>query len=290
MIRNRSNSPGLTAAEVPAARPNPYTNSLFTPLLYPLRDNGPRPRFGRSGRDEVGTMQGTAIAWGGVCNALDALVAADGTAAHRHPLALTTTGVRRSDRAPSAARRDLADALHALLAVHGDRPGLADEAAARVGEVAPRGGGDGGIAADWLGQAAAGLADERDALARLVVAAGPLPSTPGQAATDAAFAAQRHAFRMLARSDRAGVATGAVAALALDWRAMRRVLLRAADAFGVTLARPTLPAAEETATVLGLVGESPSAERALLFGARALLDQHRALWTLLEARASARSG
>ena len=203
--------------------------------------------------------------------ALDALVGADGTAGHPQAARL---------RRPRADRRDLADAVHALLALHGTHPGLAGEAARLAS----------GVAAAWLDEAAAGLARERDALSRLAAAAGPLPSTPGQAATDQAFAAQRNAFSMLARSDRRGVATGAAAALVLDWAAIRRVAVRAADAFGVALPPASLPDPLETATVLEFAADGPAAERAVLFGARALLDQHRAMWSLLEARASARNG
>lgn len=202
--------------------------------------------------------------------ALEALVGADGTAAHPY--------ARRLGRSDSA-RRDLGDALHALCAVHGTHPGLADDALARACDAA---------VASWLEGVAGGLARERQCLAKLVSAAGPLPSTPGQAAADTAWAAQRHTFQMLAWSDRAGVAAGAAAALALDWVAIRDVLTRAADAYGLSLAPLTLPPAGETATALGLIGAGAAAERALLFGARALLDQHRALWSLLEARAAAR--
>lgn len=192
---------------------------------------------------------------------LDALAAADGTAGHPHARALL---------APRAPRRDLADAVHALLALHGTRPGLADEAADHAGP---------GPEAAWLRDLADAFAGEREALARLAAAAGPPVSTPGQAAADAAFAAQRHAFRMLARSDRVGVAAGAAAALALDWLGVRRVLARAADAYDAELPPPMFP-----------LPEAAPATRAALFGVRALLDQHRALWSLLEARASAREG
>lgn len=216
-------------------------------------------------------VQGTATAWGGTAwEAVDALVEADGTATH--PFA-------RRLREAGSARRDLADAAHALCAVHGTQPGLADEALARGGD---------GIAASWLEEISVAFARERQLLARVLAAAGPLPSTPGQAHTDVAFAAQRHAFQMLARSDRTGVAAGAAAALALDWVAIRRVVARAADAFGAPTPPLILPPAQETATVLGLVAGTNAAERALLFGARALLEQHRALWSLLEARAAAR--
>ena len=188
---------------------------------------------------------------------------------------------RPAGHMPMARRVDLADAIHALCAVHGVHRGLADEA--RVHPAV-------GPAAAWLDEVAAGMAAERALLSRTVAAAGPLPSTPGQAATDAAFVTQRHAFRMLARSDRAGVATGAAAALALDWVMIRAVIARAAEAYGVALPPLTLPAPADTAAVLGRLADGAGLERAMMFGARALLDQHRALWSLLEARAIAREG
>lgn len=224
-----------------------------------------------------------------------ALIAAEGSSAHAHARRLCTADRRatRPDAAPfdderraaspgqvSFARRvDLGDAVHALCAVHGAHRSLADQAREH-----PAAGG----AAAWLDEVACALSTERALLVRTVSAAGPLPSTPGQAATDAAFAAQRHAFHMLAHSDRAGVATGAAAALALDWSAIRAVIGRAAEAYGLTLPAPTLPTAGETAAVLDRLADGAGIERALLFGARALLDQHRALWSLLEARALAR--
>lgn len=243
-----------------------------------------------------------AAAGGHAWDGLRTLVDADGSAAHPFTRGLTLADrraarepvfavmqERRADTRPPAlpggtplARRiDLCDAAHALCAVHGARRGLVDEALEHP---------TAGLAAEWLADVAGALATERAQLSRLVAAAGPLPSTPGQAATDAAFAAQRHAFHMLARSDRAGVATGAAAALALDWIAIRGVLARTAEAFGLALPPMTFPAVEETATVVELVAGSPAAERALLFGARALLSQHRAFWDILEARSSAREG
>lgn len=248
---------------------------------------------------------------GQVWEALRALVEAEGSSAHafvatlaaadrrapRDPVFAAPQTRRASDReaappepergsalpggATVARRVDLGDATHALCAVHGAHRGLADEARDHPAV---------GVATAWLDEVARAMAAERGLLSRVVAAAGPLPSTPGQAQTDAAWATQRNAFRMLSRSDRAGVATGAAAALALDWPAVRGVLARAADAFGVAPPPLALPGAAETATVLDQVAAGPAAERALLFGARALLAQHRAFWDLLEARSSARRG
>lgn len=193
------------------------------------------------------------------------LAAADGTSAHPH------AGLLRRSAAP---RRDLADAVHALCAVHGARPGAAEEARRRAGD-------------PWLDRAADLFAAERAVLARLCSAAGPLPSTPGQSATEAALAGQRHALGVLAASDRQGCALGVVAALALDWCAVRPVLYRAAAAFGLSddvLPNPTAGVEDALARAVAR-GVS---ERAVLFGAEQLLAQHRGLWSLLEARADAR--
>lgn len=195
------------------------------------------------------------------------LVQADGSAAHPHARAL---------RSPTVARRDLADAVHALCAVHGTLPGVADKARR----------GDG--ADDWLAASAEAFAAERGLLSRLVAASGPLPSTPGQAASEAALVGQRQALRVLASSDRAGCALGVVVALAFEWRAVRPILGNAASAFGITerfeLPNPT--AGSDAAIAAALA--SGASERALLFGADQLLAQHRGLWSLLEARAAAR--
>ena len=199
-----------------------------------------------------------------------ALVDADGSARHPHLLRLLK---------PRAPRRDLADAVHALCAVHGSHPGLVDEALAHCAQP---------DACTWLAEVAAAFARERAAIALLAAAAGPLPSTPGQAETEAALAGIRHAAEMLARSDRGGCATGAAAALAGDWAVIRFVLARAADCFAVDLPGPELPSEANTAASLAIFGASPAAERAMNFGARQLLAQHRGLWDLLESRAAAR--
>lgn len=200
-----------------------------------------------------------------------ALVRADGSAGHPHLLALLQ---------PRSPRRDLADAVHALCAVHGGHPGLIDAALERCAQP---------DACDWLDEVATAFATERAAIALLVAAVGPLPSTPGQAESESALSGIRHAAEMLARSDRGGCATGAVAALLDDWTSIRAVLNRAADCFAVEIPAPVLPIAAETATTLAVLGASPAAERAMSFGARQLLAQHRGLWDLLESRAAART-
>ena len=201
----------------------------------------------------------------GPAGTLAALVAADGSA--YEPFAMRLA-------APGALTRDLADAVHSICVLHGRHPGVIDHALARTASPP-----------DWLIEAAHAFAEERAYLARLTSAAGPLPSTPGQAESTAAVSGQRHAFDMLVRSDRAGCAIGAAAAVVLDWRAMRRVLDAAAHRFGVAEAACALPGPE---AVLGETPASPAVERAQAFAAQQVLAQHRGLWHLLEARATAR--
>ncbi len=197
------------------------------------------------------------------------LADADGAAAHAWCRHLAT---------PQAQQRDLGDAVHALCILHGHQPGLAD--AARDHGATP-------TARQWLNQAADGFAAERSLLAKLAAAAGPLPSTPGHAESQAAITAQRHALEMLARSDRCGCAIGAVAALVGDWLAIRRILDAAAARYTVAAPAMTLPA-DATPAMVASVATSPGIERAIGFGAEQLLAQHRGLWSLLEARAEAR--
>jgi hypothetical protein len=176
--------------------------------------------------------------------------------------------------------RDLADAVHFISSLHGRNPGVIDLTRDKPAEGGVRG---------WVDAAAQGFIEERAYLNRIVVAAGPLPSTPGQAECEAAVVGQRHALEMLARSERNGCALGAAVALVLDWRPIRAVLDAAAQRFGVTLTPPAMPSARQTIAVAEEV-QSPAVERAIIFGAQQLLVQHRGLWDLLEARSSARIG
>lgn len=209
---------------------------------------------------------GERSAWDAVVTLADA----DGSAAHPHYVRLTSGG---SDP------RNLSDAVHALCGVHGEHPGLIADVVARA--VQPE-------ASHWLSVAASGFADERTYLAHLTAAVGPLPSTPGQAETESALVGERHALEMLARSERRGCATGAVAALLIEWRAIRRVLDVAAERFGVAVPPLTIPSETDTAALVAELGASPGCQRAILFGAQQLFAQHRGLWSLLEARSSAR--
>lgn len=202
---------------------------------------------------------------------MGALTASDGSVRHPWLQRLVAGG---------EPARDLADAAHYLCVLHGRHPGVIDHALSHARLPVERG---------WLEAAAEAFAVERAYLVRIVAAAGPLPSTPGQAESEAAAHAQQHAIDMLAQSDRAGCATGAALALGLDWEAIREVLDAAAHRLGITPPACTLPLAEETVTVVDALVREMSVERAMLFGAQQMFAQHRGLLDLLEARASARA-
>lgn len=205
-------------------------------------------------------------AWG----PLGALAAADASSTHRH------VGKLQHSQVPL---RDLADAAHYLCLLHGSHPGVIDHALAHARDT---------VEQEWLEASAAAFADERGYLVRLASAAGPLPSTPGQAEAEAAALHQRHALEMLAQSDRIGCATGAALALVLDWAAIRDVLDTAANRLGLTPPSWDQPLAAETATIVAELSRQMPVERAMLFGAQQLFAQHRGLWDLLEVRAGAR--
>lgn len=201
---------------------------------------------------------------------MGALTDADGIAAH--------PWLQRLAANPEPLR-DLADAAHYLCVLHGRHPGVVDHALDHARHDVERG---------WLEAAAAAFGEERAYLVRLVAAAGPLPSTPGQAESEAAAVAQRHALDMLAQSDRAGCAAGAALALALDWEPIRGVLDSAADRLGVRAPVGGLPSSADTVAVIDTLTREAGVERAMLFGAQQMYAQHRGLFDLLEARASAR--
>jgi len=202
-----------------------------------------------------------------------ACVAGQGSAAHAWP--------RHQEllQGPTSAR-SLADLIHFLCVLHGRYPGVVDHAAGRVIEPGAR---------TWLAAAAASFAQERGALARLAVAAGPMPSTPGAADSDATVLGQRHAIEMLAQSERKGCALGAAMAVILDWAAFRPALDAAARRFGIDV--PAFAAADtaEVARLADSFAASVSVQRALLFGAQQILVQHYGLCDLLESRHQARA-
>lgn len=215
---------------------------------------------------ETAQIAGSGAAW----QAVPSLVSAEGTAAHPFYRALL---------APAAPLRDVTDAVHALCMLHGRHPGVVDYALAHD---------PASSAQAWLAEAAQAFVGERAWLVRLVAAAGPLPSTPGQAESEAAIVAQAHALDTLAQSDRTGCAIGAAVALVLEWGPIRALLDSAATRFGIEAAPNTLPVEADTTTLLATTFGTPAVDRAILFGADQVLAQHRGLWDLLESRAAAR--
>ncbi|MGB3845750.1 MAG: hypothetical protein WA940_07760 [Sphingopyxis sp.] len=208
-----------------------------------------------------------------VAEMLDALVAGEGTGAHRH--------VRSGALSNGAeAMRNLADAVHFLCLLHGRHPGVIDSAARKAVDPVSR---------DWMDEAAQAFAEERAFLSKITAAVGPVPSTQGQDQCEAAVAAQRKALDMLAESDRRGCAVGAAIALTLDWRTIRVLLDISAQRLDMAPPRCTLPDLRETARLAAAIGDTPAAERAMLFGAQQLITQHSGLWDLLDARAASRA-
>jgi hypothetical protein len=208
----------------------------------------------------------------GVHATLSALLACDGSAVH--PYSNAECLLRGNH-----ALRNLSDAAHFLCMLHGRHPGVLDHAAHRIVQPTARG---------FIYRAVPAFATERAFLTQLVVAAGPLPSTLGQAQSEAAVSSQTHALATLAQSERNGTAIGAALALVLDWRPIRRVLDAAAQRFGIQPPPLDLPGIEDALNAAREAAETPGAERAIAFGAQQLLIQHRGLWDLLESRESAR--
>jgi hypothetical protein len=221
-------------------------------------------------------VTGSALATGAArdtAQTVVALLGSEASAGHPHLVALRTiSGVEDA--------RSGADAVHYLTMLHGRMPGVIDHAATRVADNDTR---------RAMFKLADAFAAERELLSRLVVAVGPIPSTPGQAETEASVIHQRHAVEMLAQSDRQGCALGAALAVAIDWQAIRTVLDASARRFSVDVAAPALPETDELEAIARAACTSAAIERAFLFGAQQIATQHRALWDLLEARAHARA-
>lgn len=202
-----------------------------------------------------------------------ARVADHGTANHPYAMGpeLTHSG---------EASRNIADLTHFLCTLHGRYPGVVDHAAGRVVDPGARA---------WLAEAAYAFAGERAYLARLAVAAGPVPSTPGAADSDAAVRGQRHAIEMLAQSERSGCALGAAMAVILDWAAVRRALDAAAHRFAIEVPPYAIGNPDHVAAVADEFASTIGTQRALAFGAEQILVQHYGLWDLLETRQQARN-
>jgi hypothetical protein len=174
---------------------------------------------------------------------------------------------------------DFADFIHIITQLHGQAPSLIDHAASRTAEIPARA---------WLVKSIEAFAIERDYLNRLCVAAGPIPSTPGQSAASTAIAQQSHAIQMLAQSERRGCALGTAVTLVLEWEAIRRILDIGAIRLGIEPPEQTLPSGQETMALISALPDPSLLSRAILFGATQLLAQHRGMWDLLKARMEAR--
>src|SRR5437763_6056535 len=225
---------------------------------------------GQQGSRQSATLTGARQV--SVADAQLARVAGDGSARHNYLAALLESSGRHSGR-------DLADAVHLLCSLHGRYPGLIELALQRC----PK-----GPAQDWLNRASEAFERERLYLVRLTSAVGPLPSTPGAAATEASLVAARHALETLAMSERNGCALGAATALVGDWWPVRRLLDRTAARVGTEAPAPSLPDEASIMSVIAQGADTPASARALAFGGEQLLLQHRALFDVLEARAEAR--
>lgn len=175
---------------------------------------------------------------------------------------------------------DLADAVHWLHQLHGGAAGLVDGASLKARSPAERA---------FLTGAYDAWQAERRALAALILAVGPIPSTPGQLGDEATVVALSTGISTLAASDRAGVTLGAAAALVVEWHGVRALMNRAADRFAATIPNCHLPSRTELlATLAGFI-DTPSVERAVEFGATQLLYQHEAFVVMLQRRSAARA-
>ena len=211
-----------------------------------------RARVGRSLREAVGEQ---------------------GSASHPYPTSASLL------RGPEAAR-NLADAVHFLCLLYGRQPCAVDHAANRCLQQPER---------EWFRDSLEAFALERALLARLVVAAGPTPSTAGACGSETAVIGQRHAIEMLAQSERRGCALGAALGIILDWIPIRTVLDAAAARFGFEPPVHALGDPGALAALADAAAVTSGMERAILFGATQVAVQHRGLWDLLEARQQARA-
>jgi hypothetical protein len=175
---------------------------------------------------------------------------------------------------------DIADIAHFLTIIHGRHPGVIDHAATKIVEHSAR---------EWLVQAMDGFITERAFLTRLTVAAGPITNAaPGAEASTSAVLGLAKAMDLLAQSDRRGCALGASLALVLDWWTLRPALNAIALRIGMEPPQCRLPEYSATATLGEDLLDEPERERAIGFGARQLLMQHKGLWTLLDSRSKQR--
>lgn len=174
---------------------------------------------------------------------------------------------------------DVADIAHFMSVLHGRHPGVVDHAATKTADEAAR---------EWLVEATDGFAAERAFLTKLTVAAGPISGVSLDDPSNAAVLGQRKALEMLSQSDRSGCAIGAAIALVSDWHVIRIVLDQIALRTGVEARSSIIPSVRKTSELKSRLAETPALERALNFGSEQLLNQHRGLWQLMEARRNTR--
>ena len=179
------------------------------------------------------------------------------------------------DSTSRASAADIADTAHYLCLLHGRYPGLIDYAATRSADP---------VIGKWLTQACDAFAGERAFLTKLTVAAGPITSTPGQDQCTPAIINLRAALNSLSQSDRNGCAVGAAFALAIDWISIRQALEHIAKRVGLAFHVCKLPTIDETYALTAVMGHDRLIERAMIFGASQMLQQHRLFWDMLDAR------
>ncbi len=210
----------------------------------------------------------------GLSDGLMAMVAEQGSAAH--PMIIRACANYRALN--SAAVSDIA---HHLCVLHGRYPSIIDHAALKIVDE---------VARDWILKTSQAFAAERGFLARLTVAAGPVPSSPGDEKSASAIAMQSRAFEMLATSDRDGCAAGAAIAFSQDWQAIRLLLEGIAMRLGLDAPENFFPAEDKNRKLIDDLAEKGiAAQRAIHFGADQILAQQRGFWDLLAARETARA-
>lgn len=213
-----------------------------------------------------------ALAASGVSDMLSSLVDAQGSA--RHPWFVELTAKPRD-----ADPRSLADAVHGLAYLYARPSRISDVIVDRD---------DHPEVIDWIAATIKTFDRERMYLMRVLVGAGPVPGTPGEVKSNAIMTAQVTAIDTLARSERLGVALGAALAKIIDWHDLRRVIDAAADRFGIDRAPNLLPDRDGSLAAASVAAAAAPIDRALGFGARQLLVQHHAFWSLLQSRDQAR--
>lgn len=201
--------------------------------------------------------------------AFDDMLARSGSAAHPF--------VRKLIEPGAIARETMADVLHHLSLLHGHRPSLFE--IVTQSPLAP--------APEWLNASMRAFSRERDSLARLMVAGGPVPSRVGQTHVEEAVNATRNALVTLAGSDRLGCAVGAAVALLLDWDTIAAALRAIGTRLDLIPAERhhDWPARAESLGVARTAAELPGGERAVRFGFQTLLAQHMAFWDIVASRA-----